>query len=222
MHVSKVRIGLAASVVLVLVAAAALLGYLRWSSGTPPHIAVLGDSFANAVGADEVDEGYPRRLADQLALDVVTFAQGGTGYTNPGQVEQGETTFVGRVGELAAVHPRLVVVQGSLNDRERPAPEVQAAAEFTLRTIRVSMPDATIVAVGPAPTYAIPAVDPSPVQRAASGVGAVFLDSTGWVPPADAANWAGDGVHPSSEGHRLLAERLAAELAGRGLIPAAS
>ncbi|QOC56039.1 esterase [Gordonia phage Clown] len=162
-------------------------------------IAFLGDSYTAGAGAAP-RQGYPERtaLADLGCYTVRGFGSGGTGYTNPGP--QGAGTFKQRVGQVIAARPGVVVVQGSTNDRDPAATGAAADAVFT--ELAAGLPDAVIVAVGPAP-----ALKHNPdefitvsaaIQAAAERNGVRFIDPTGWL---SAADYTSDQVHPNDAGH---------------------
>lgn len=192
--------------------AAVVGGYVAITQPTGPPIAILGDSYTNSEGAGSTRHGFPALLGNAVDVPVETFGQGGTGYVNPGQAEQRESAYLGRVAEVASSHPRLVIVQGSVNDT---GPDVEQAAENTFQALHQQLPGVPVVAVGPAPTPARPAVDMAAVKMAAAAAGVEFIDTTGWLPVDDPTLWAADGVHPTASGHALIAAKLVSTLAAQ-------
>ena len=181
----------------------------------PPTALFLGDSYTVGIGASSPEAGYVQRTAALLGWRAVTQGQGGTGYVNPSD-GAGQTVYGGRLGEVAAAQPDIVVVQGSTNDAGRPWESVEAAATELYRGLRAAVPTARVVVLGP---LAPPAVDPAAVgdirnalARAAFEAGIPFIDpiAAGWLLPVDRLY--ADPVHPDDDGYRELGEDLALAL----------
>ncbi|PQP25180.1 hypothetical protein C5613_10075 [Rhodococcus opacus] len=172
-------------------------------------LAILGDSYTAGAGA-AVDEGFGQQVAALLCWDGAYFGQGGTGYTNPGQLEEGESVYLQRVNAVIEARPDVVVVQGSTNDSGGPANTDQARKVFS--AIRAGLPNAQIVALGP---VAPPKEDPAKVAAsrdavrvAAEGERIPFIDpiAVGWMPGS--FNFGEDGINLNRFGHKLMAENL--------------
>jgi len=180
--------------------------------------AFLGDSYTAGAGA-AVDNGFAQQVATLLCWDGVYFGQGGTGYTNPGQREEGEGVYLQRVDAVIESRPDVVIVQGSTNDSGGPANT--AAAREVFAAIRAGLPNAQIVALGP---VAPPKEDPAKVAASRDAVraateaeGVTFIDpvAMGWMPGS--FNFGEDGIHPNPFGHKLMAENLFESIRGLNL-----
>lgn len=148
------------------------------------------------------------------------FAQGGTGYTNPGQVADNETDYPDRVPEVVAYAPDVVLVQGSTNDGD---PEDTArAATATLNALRAALPNAAIIVIGPTqnPVASTTLAVDQALGQAAQQAGVAFTDAWQWLDPADPSLWSEDNVHPSNAGHQALADRVTEVLVAGGVVPA--
>jgi len=183
------------------------------------RVAFLGDSFSAGVGANP-GEGYVDLIAAATRWTPDVFAQGGTGYTNPGQAEQSEAIYADRVPDVVAATPGLVIVQGSTNDHD--AEEAEEAAAETLGALRQALPDARIIVLGPTDTP-VGATTPDvrdAIARAAATYDLPFVDAWDWLAPDDARLWIEDGAHPSPTGHEVLADRLVHALLEQGVLVA--
>jgi lysophospholipase L1-like esterase len=149
------------------------------------------------------------------------FAQGGTGYTNPGQAEQKESAFPGRVKAVVAAKPDYVIVQGGINDG---SPELtKAAADEVFSTLRAGLPRAKVIAIGPVAAPKASAAKLAPIRDAlaasAEEHGVTFIDpiEERWLPNAALFS---DGLHPTQEGHAQVAQNIVEDLGAAGIKPA--
>lgn len=187
----------------------------------PPDatVLVIGDSWTYGSAASTPTLGYAYVLAELTGWTTIVDGVRGSGYLKP--VIDGPD-YGTRIAALdAALDPDLVIVQGSINDRRLPAEGYQEAVDAAWDRLGERFPRARVVVLGPAPQVL-------PVQKATSRIDrdlAALASRRGWwyVSPVrdgwiDAGNYAevidtGPGNdHPSTEGHRRLAERLAAAL----------
>lgn len=177
-----------------------------------PVAAFLGDSFSPAMGQPITEYNYAARLSAQMGWEPLAFGQGGTGYVNPGQADEGDSIFADRVDAIVAASPAVVIVQGSTNDRDYDSTRDAAAEVFT--RLRDGLPDAKIIAVGPllTPTLGADAVTPArdAVRDAASETGVPFIDPLDgkWL-DQDRSLFVDDGIHPSGTGQAEIAAQLA-------------
>ena len=186
----------------------------------PVVAAFLGDSFTAGVGASQ-GGGYADLLVRNMNWQAKMFAQGGTGYTNPGQPAEKETAFPERVPAVVAAAPNVVIVQGGINDG---SPQATAeAAEETFTALRAGLPQAKIIAVGPVVAPKFPASKVEPIRdviaAAAAKHGVTFVDpiAEGWLANEQLFF---DGVHPTQEGHAIIATKIREALAKNGINPA--
>ncbi|SDG94929.1 SGNH/GDSL hydrolase family protein [Klenkia brasiliensis] len=170
-------------------------------------LAVYGDSFAAGYLRDGVGEAnWATLVARALGMDVANDAVPGSGYV-AGQVSTYPYAATTWPEPTAAV----TVVFGGINDTPMPVASVAMAATVTYATIRRAAPGSALVVVGPqwatsTPTPAQAALTRA-VRAAAAAAGAVWVDPSGWLAGRPSLLGA-DGLHPSDEGHQVIAERL--------------
>lgn len=182
-------------------------------------VLVFGDSWTYGSAASVPTLGYAYVLAELTGWTTVVDGVRGSGYLKPGIDGPDYGT---RIAALDAdLDPDLVIVQGSINDRRLPAEGYREAVDAAWDRLRERFPRARVVVLGPAPQVL-------PVQKATARIdrdlaklaarrGWWYLSPVrdGWITAADYADVIDTGAgnnHPSTEGHRYLAERLAAAL----------
>jgi len=168
----------------------------------PVNSVWIGDSFTLGTGATK-GQGFVDLLDKELCWGNYKLAEGGTGYINKGQRDPNSTVFAQRVDKLAQFRPRLIIVQGGLNDRD---PTVGAVATELYTQLKAKYPRATIVVLGPlnTPKTTYPETRDA-LRQAAEGQGLQFIDTYGWLTPDQFFE---DGVHPNPEGHRVYTDNL--------------
>jgi lysophospholipase L1-like esterase len=175
-----------------------------------PLVAFLGDSWTAGVGATG-RRGYVVRTAERLGWGYANFGVGGSGYSVPGPHD---SLFVQRVPQLVALHPDLVVVQGSLNERNSTPRALRAAATSTLAGLREALdPGTPVLVVGASfnpgtPDRTIDWINDA-VSDAAAAAGLPFVNpaTAGWLDPHERGLWS-DTIHPDDRGHQLVADAL--------------
>jgi lysophospholipase L1-like esterase len=176
-----------------------------------PLVAFLGDSWTVGVGATG-RRGYVVRTAERLGWGYADFGVGGSGYSVPGPHH---SRFAQRIPQLVAMHPDLVVVQGSLNERHSTPAALGAAADSTLARLKAALaPGTPVLVVGASynPGTADATIDwiNREVSSAAAAAGLPFVDPAAahWLDPRDRGLWS-DTIHPDDRGHQLVADALA-------------
>lgn len=191
-----------------------------------PTVLVFGDSWTYGSAATVPTQGYAYLLAGLLDGETIVNGVRGSGYLKPGI---DGPTFGDRIAALdPALDPDLVIVQGSINDRTMGAAGYRDAVNSAWDAMAATYPRATIVILGPAPHEL-------PVGGATRRIDADLSElaaARGWwyISPL-AQNWITDQnylsvidvaagrKHPSTDGHRYLAEKLAAALRELGEAP---
>jgi acyl-CoA thioesterase-1 len=197
----------------------------------PVRLAFLGDSYSAGVGAtgtnraSDATAGYAGITARALGPGdtYAVFAQGGTGYLNPGQAVQSETAYSGRVKSVIAWKPDVLVVQGGGNDVGSTEAAFRTAVRSTLQALRDGLPAAKVFCLGP---VAGPSSDAKLIARInrdlaqeTKAVGVTFIDPSGWLSTGD---FISDGFHPNRGGHQKIADRLTGQLrtaVGASMVP---
>jgi lysophospholipase L1-like esterase len=191
-----------------------------------PTVLVFGDSWTYGSAATLPTEGYAYLLANLLDGETIVDGVRGSGYLKPGL---DGPAFGERITALdPALSPDLIVLQGSINDREQGEAGYREAVTAAWDAMAAKYPESTIVILGPAP-HELPV-----------GAGTARIDADlstlaaarGWwyISPV-AENWITEQnyldlidvevgrKHPSSAGHVYLAEHVAAALEALGGAP---
>jgi lysophospholipase L1-like esterase len=185
-----------------------------------PRVLIFGDSWTYGSAASDPTLGYAYVLSELLDGETTVDGVRGSGYLKPGL---DGPTFGERIAALdPALDPDLVIIQGSINDRASGASGYREAVTAAWDALAATYPDATIVVLGPAPHEL-------PVGGATARIDqdlAALAGGRGWwyISPVQ-AEWITDqnylavidvdlgNLHPSTDGHRYLAEKVAAALA---------
>lgn len=163
-------------------------------ASTPSRmIVVLGDSYvAGSTGASAV-ETFAWQLALKMGADCVVQAGiGGTGFINDLAGEP-TSSFDGRVADILAMNPAAVIVAGGRNDV---ASGLQAAVESLLSSLS-SVPERYVM---PTASESGQAGVRTAIQAACAVQGVPYLNVA-----IDALEKIGDGIHPTYDGHQVLA-----------------
>ena len=184
-----------------------------WPGATPdaPFVSFIGDSWTQGVGASD-QGGYAYLTGRLLGWTHRVLGVGGSGYVRGGS---GNVPFDERILPAVSGNPDVVVIQGSINERNTPAPELAAAVADTLtRLVRAAGPDTAVVVLGASHVPAVPDQDVDEVNDVvwaeAARLGLPFVDVAAevWSDPADPSIWA-DRAHVNDAGAQQIAERLA-------------
>ncbi|MGM7666203.1 SGNH/GDSL hydrolase family protein [Microbacterium sp. A93] len=191
-----------------------------------PDVLVFGDSWTYGSAASAPTLGYAYLLAN--LLDGTTTVDGvrGSGYLKPGW---DGPDFGQRIAALdLTLDADLVIIQGSINDREQGAEGYREAVTAAWDALAATYPDAAIVVLGPAPHELPVGVGTARIDRDLSALAA----ARGWwyISPVQ-EEWITDknyldvidvglgNKHPSTDGHHYLAEKVAAALAEMAAAP---
>ena len=184
-----------------------------------PTVLVFGDSWTYGSAATLPTEGYAYRLAELLKGKTIVLGVRGSGYLKPGIDGPDFGTRIAALDPTLA--PDLVVIQGSINDRKQGAAGYREAVTAAWDAMAATYPDATIVILGPAP-HELPVG--AATARIDTDLSELAAARGWWYSSPLAQDWITpdtyrDGIdvevgrkHPSSEGHRYLAEKVAAAL----------
>ncbi|WP_244632531.1 MULTISPECIES: SGNH/GDSL hydrolase family protein [unclassified Microbacterium] len=184
-----------------------------------PTVLVFGDSWTYGSAASEPTLGYAYVLADLIGGETIVNGVRGSGYLKPGI---DGPTFGQRIAALdPSLSPDLVIIQGSINDRAQGAAGYREAVTAAWDALAAIYPDAAIVVLGPAP-HELPVG--ATTARIDTDLGELAGARGWWYISPIAQDWITEEnylsvidvevgrKHPSTEGHRYLAERLAAAL----------
>lgn len=191
-----------------------------------PRVLVFGDSWTYGSAATPPTDGYAYVLAGLIGGETVVDGVRGSGYLKPG-IDGPD--YGDRIAALdAGLAPDLVIVQGSINDREQGATGYRDAVGAAWDAIVTRYPDAAIVVLGPAPHELPVAAGTARIDRdladlaAARGWWYISPVQENWITDANYLDVIDVGIgnrHPSTAGHRYLAEKVAAALAEMSAAP---
>ncbi|MFS0732812.1 SGNH/GDSL hydrolase family protein [Microbacterium sp. 1P10UB] len=176
-------------------------------------IVTIGDSIMAGYGLDP-DEAWPALMADTTGRDVVNISCSGAGFVAVGDCD---TDFAGLIGEAAAQHPSLIIVQSSDNDADEDADDLDAATMDAVTALHDAAPDARIVGLSTLwnPSWDAPdaiAWSSDALQAAVEAVGGRFVDiGQPLHDRADLLQW--DEEHPNVAGQRELRTTVLSALA---------
>jgi GDSL-like Lipase/Acylhydrolase family len=220
------------------------------SDGFPPslpskaHPAVLfiGDSYTQ--GPSTPDLSYGCISATELGWECNIAAQPGTGYLSGGpghRLERGEydrpsTSFVERLPRLRELYRAdIVILDGGRSDMQYDMNDVMPTFAYTVNQVIETWPNSRIVVIAPW-FLKEPALRPGAFTgrtvgeavwsalRASPAFDKVDLidpAALGWFVDTDVTNLTDDGIHPNSNGAKMIAGLLTTALLSGG-VPALS
>lgn len=184
-----------------------------------PTVLVFGDSWTYGSAATDPTLGYAYVLGDLIHGHTIVNGVRGSGYLKPGL---DGPAFGERIAALdPALDPDLVIIQGSINDRAQGEAGYREAVTAAWDALTALYPDAAIVVLGPAPHELPVGATTARIDHDLSAL----AGARGWwyISPVE-QNWITEDnyldvidvevgrKHPSTAGHRYLAEKLAAAL----------
>ena len=180
---------------------------------------VFGDSWTYGSAASEPTLGYAYLLASLLDGETIVNGVRGSGYLKPGL---DGPTFGERIAQLdPTLTPDLVIIQGSINDRAQGVAGYRDAVNAAWDAMAAKYPEAAIVVLGPAPHELPVGAATARIDKdlsdlaAARGWWYISPVAQNWITPQnylDVIDVEIGRKHPSTEGHRYLAEKVAAAL----------
>ncbi len=186
-------------------------------------VAIIGDSYTSGstVGGNGAANwtAVARQLlaAGGYPVDLEVLGLSGSGYVRVGGTG---LTFTDGVPRVVTDLTQLVVIFGSLNDGSSVPGAVSASAARALQGIDLAAPGAQIVIIGPQwidgdPPANLLAIRDAVVSTVSTHARLTFVDplADGWFGGESAALIGSDGLHPTDEGHRHLAELIAPRIA---------
>ncbi|MBT2485510.1 MULTISPECIES: SGNH/GDSL hydrolase family protein [unclassified Microbacterium] len=199
--------------------APAMIAPLPLSLPEHPSVLVFGDSWTYGSAANVPTLGYAYVLADLLAGETVVDGVRGSGYLKPGL---DGPTFGERIALLdPALSPNLIIIQGSINDRAQGVAGYREAVTAAWDALAAAYPEAQIVVLGPAPHELPVGAETSRIDadlsELAGARGWWYISPIGqkWITEQNYLDVIDVGIgrkHPSTDGHRYLAERLSGAL----------
>lgn len=180
----------------------------------------LGDSYTSGWnGAGLGARGWPQLISRERGWRTINLAVAGTGFINAGWTNQ---PVGSRVPEAIKQKPDVVFIAAGHNDSRWSSATTAEAADKVIDRLHRALPDALLVIIAPIwPSGSPPARClelRDHLRRTAASVGAIFIDplGEGWFAGSRQHLIGPDGIHPTDAGHRAMADRVGADLAGPG------
>ncbi|HEY5224214.1 MAG TPA: GDSL-type esterase/lipase family protein [Microbacteriaceae bacterium] len=181
-------------------------------SSNGPVVVAIGDSIMAGHGLTPA-EAWPALLAQADGWRVTNLASDGSGFVAIG--DEGDT-FANQVSAAIALHPDVVIVEGSSNDVGVSNTVLEAATDSTMAQLRQALPRATLIGLSAVwsdtpPPSQLADIDDQ-VDSAVTGNGGYYLD-VGQPFGGHPDLMQSDDVHPTAAGQRALVEAVSDALA---------
>ncbi|MDR6612975.1 GDSL-type esterase/lipase family protein [Leifsonia sp. 1010] len=182
----------------------------RDASGIVDAVAI-GDSIAFGKGVT-ADQAWPALVSEAHGWQLTDLAVSGSGFVKPGW---NGTTYRQQVDAALRLHPQVILLAATRNDREQDPAAVTANADRMLRELRERFPDATIVGItgiwgSDQPPATMTRVDDI-VGDAVRGVDGTWLD-IGFPLVGHPELLQADGIHPNAAGQKVVAQTIESKL----------
>jgi acyl-CoA thioesterase-1 len=176
----------------------------------PLQVLTIGDSIMRGWGLTPAD-AWPKVISLTNGWDVTNLGCDDAGFVVSGKPSQCADTLVGVSSSVAALHPDLIIIEGSSNDFGQSNTQLLAATIKALAILRSQFPNADIVGLSTvwsdtAPPSQLADVD-SQVQQAVTAVGGRYFD-IGQPLGGHPEFLQNDGVHPTATGQAALAAAI--------------
>ena len=176
----------------------------------PLQVLTIGDSIMRGWGLTPAD-AWPKVISRANGWDVTDLGCDDAGFVVSGKPSQCADTLVGVSSSVAALHPDLIIVEGSSNDFGQSNTQLLAATIKALAILRSQFPNADIVGLSTvwsdtAPPSQLADVN-SQVQQAVTAVGGRYFD-IGQPLGGHPEFLQNDGVHPTAAGQAALAAAI--------------
>lgn len=202
----------------------------------PPVVMFLGDSYTVGERGAQPETTYAPAAARLLGWQVIAGGRAGTGFVAGGTPRLSGTRAKDAFGELFEAQlgwrpaPDMLVVSGGHNDWHYPTPQVIQAARTLLTRAHQRWPGTSMLLIGPlwgsdtpppgalavrdglkalAAELRIPFIDPIAEHWITGNRHTGTGNAPAFIKP--------DGVHPTVDGHRYIATKLADDIRRLGL-----
>lgn len=191
--------------------AAPAAGGAHQATGDTVDAVAIGDSIAFGKGVTAA-EAWPALVAAAHGWRLTDLAVSGSGFVKPGW---NGTTYRQQVDAALRLHPEVILLAATRNDREQDPAAVTANADRMLRELREKFPEATIVGItgiwgSDQPPATMTRVD-GIVGDAVRDVDGTWLD-IGFPLVGHPDLLQPDGIHPNAAGQKLVARTIESKL----------
>lgn len=172
-------------------------------------ILFLGTSLTEGYGLSDPQDAYPALVGEQIRAAGLPFR-----VVNGGVAGETSAGGLARLDWVLRARPRVLVIELGANDglRGLPVDALETNLRQVIRHAREQLPDIQVVLLameappnlGPAYTVAFREVYTGLADSEDVTLVPFFLDGIAGVRPLNQA----DGIHPTSEGHALMADRV--------------
>jgi acyl-CoA thioesterase-1 len=180
------------------------------AAAAPMQVLTIGDSIMKGYGLSPAD-AWPELISAANGWDLTTLACDGAGFVDLGNPAECGDTLVDVSRSAAALHPDLIIIEGSSNDLEHPNSQLLAATTSALTILRSEFPKAEIIGLSAVWSETDPPAQladiNSQVQQAVTAVGGHYLD-IGQPLSAHSKLMQDDDIHPSVAGQVVLAAAI--------------
>jgi acyl-CoA thioesterase-1 len=174
-------------------------------TGSGQRVVVIGDSWSAGLGLDRPERSWPSRLSGRVHV-AGSSGSGFSAHASP----CGRVSFADRAGAVVD-GADLVVVEGGLNDWDRPDSEIRAGFTRLVRVLRAAgVPRVVVVGPASAPSRAakVPHVD-----ALLAGLSEHY--GVGYVSTTDLdLDYLDDRLHLTYAGHREFGDAVRGRIAG--------
>jgi len=190
--------------------AAPVAGTAR-QNADPIDAVAIGDSIAFGKGVT-ASEAWPAILSASHGWRLTDLAVSGSGFVKPGW---NGATYRQQVDAALRLHPQVILLAATRNDRDQDPAAVTANADRMLRELREAFPDASIVGItgiwgSDQPPATMTHVDEI-VGYAVRDVDATWLD-IGFPLVGHPDLLQPDGIHPNAAGQKVVARTIESKL----------
>lgn len=190
--------------------AAPVAGAAAGSTDTVDAVAI-GDSIAFGKGVTPA-EAWPALVSAAHGWRLTDLAVSGSGFVKPGW---NGSTYRQQVDAALRLHPQVILLAATRNDREQDPAAVTANADRMLRELRERFPKATIVGItgiwgSDQPPATMTRVD-GIVEDAVRGVNGTWID-IGFPLVGHPELLQKDGIHPNAAGQEVVARTIESKL----------
>jgi len=171
----------------------------------------IGDSIAFGKGVAP-DQAWPALISAEHGWRLTDLAVSGSGFVKPGW---NGATYRNQVDAALRLHPQVILLAATRNDRDQDPAAVAANADRMLRELREKFPDATIVGItgiwgSDQPPATMTRVDDI-VEDAVRDVNGTWLD-IGFPLVGHPELLQADGIHPNAAGQKVVARTIDSKL----------
>jgi lysophospholipase L1-like esterase len=183
------------------------------SAEQPVVVAWLGDDWTAGAGASKQRKRFTTVVSRRLDVTELNFGADGTGYA---QSSADGTAYRGRLADVVAAHPDVVVVSGGRNDVLNDPDTAATRARKLFAQLHRELPDAQLVAIRPFwgdsdPPAALDTLANS-IRQAVTDVGGTYLDIAD--PIHGHPEYMADDADPDDDGYAAIASALREPIAG--------